>query len=204
MLFTVLGIIALLAGSTLTVLSSYGLFMFRGQPRSQLSALYGLILATYPLGQAFRNLEWGLDVMRYNLADVGFPVFVAFVLSRECTLELYRLAKNMDSETWLLRTRFYKEMRIFAGIGIAVSLVWECLAWFANERADDPIIVGTFDPNDVAAYFIGGSAAILIRTAQLRISRHGLADALQFERELKRHTRTERRSVKTRKKKRRR
>jgi hypothetical protein len=133
-----------------------------------------VLLALYPMGVGFKASVTGPEFLRWHLSDIGFPVFVGFVLYQHFRSGFEKdnpdIGKDMLADT-AQRLRHRKALLV---IGLVVSYTYETFTGMLyrlkpNMKAE---LVGKFDWWDIVNYTFGAALCYsLLVIWQIAVSR---------------------------------
>ncbi len=150
------------------LIKKYGIHEFN-ETGSQAIRLIALL---YALGATAKFGHIGPELLRFYVADIGFPVFIGLIFIKMILGSANeRLTVKAVTETMELRK---KSIYVFAG-AFVICVGYEVSAGFlVSEFTKRGLVsygVGAFDWFDVLAYAVGATFAILVLLWQIKIGK---------------------------------
>lgn len=129
---------------------------------SWLMFAYRLLAALYVIGNGFKFLVIGPQVIRFYLADFGFPAFVSATIG---ILLLHNVTGMGLSTANIVKRLAPKMLRWVIPSALMLSYTYESFMGYAHAVLGDELQgnpIGTFDWWDILAYTLGAITAYLI------------------------------------------
>lgn len=167
----VMGYVLLAAGSAMLVTNAYRAVVSPFGHR--IDHLTMVLMALYPLGVGFKASAIGPEFLRFHLSDVGFSVFVGFVLYHHFGS---RFTKHPDfgKDKLADTAKVLRNRKVTLVIGLIISYAYEGFTGLLYQLNPDMKVelVGDFDWWDIVNYTFGAAVCYMLLTVwQLAVHR---------------------------------
>lgn len=116
-----------------------------------------VLLTLYPIGVGFKATLIGPEFLRFHLSDIGFPVFVGFMLYHHFRSGFEKNNPDLGKDQLADMAQELRQRKMASIIGLGVSYAYECFAGLLYRLRPDMEVqlVGDFDWWDIVNYTLG-------------------------------------------------
>jgi hypothetical protein len=158
----VAGYVMLAVGSVMFLLNGYrAVVSLLGR---RIDHLTMVLLSLYPMGVGFKAAVIGPEFLRFHLSDIGFSVFVGFVLYSHFRSGFEKNNPNFGRDGLADTAQALRHRKVTLVIGLIVSYVYESLTGLLYSLRPDMEVklVGKFDWWDIVDYTLGAALCYLL------------------------------------------
>ncbi len=169
----------LVAGYVLLAFGS-GMFLWNGYKAiaspfgRRIDRLTMVLLALYPMGVGFKASVTGPEFLRWHLSDIGFPVFVGFVLYQHFRSGFEKNNPDLGKDVLADTAQALRHRKALLVIGLLISYAYETFTGMLYRLRPDmkAELVGKFDWWDIVNYTLGAALCYgLLVIWQIAVSR---------------------------------